>query len=455
MVLSTLDEIAGILLDNFHDPFPTIPGDLRMPFVGSTFDLLEDVSGGILQEWRDNGNVFKLRVLGKNIVGLMGPEANKMVLHDDQDHFLNKEGWEFMIGDLFTDAIMLSDGEQHKRYRRIMQTAFHKQPMIGYLSVIEETVKEFFEKEMKIKNGKMLTYPAMIELVMQIAGKLFFGMKFDEKYLKAITDVTMASTAPIRAAIPFTKYDKGLRARKLLTEYYTDKIREKKRDPGADMFSQMCMAMSEEGESFTDEEIINQMIFVMMASHDTTTSTLTSIIYETARDKEWQQRMRDEGRKFYGQGSLEYGRLKEFNDIGMVMNECLRMHPALVVMPRKAARNFEFEGHQIPAGTIVAVSPYVTHMMPQVFPDPERFDPERFSEERAEHKKHPYSFIPFGAGRHICIGKYFAEMEIKIVMSYFAQMFEWSVEEGYTMKYKPPLNHPADGFPVRIRRLES
>lgn len=455
MVLPSLEEITTLLTDNLTDPIPHIPGDLKMPFIGSTFDLLADVSGGLYQCQQDYGNVFKARALGKNIVGLMGPEANKLVLHDDQDHFLNKPGWEWVIGDLFTDAIMLSDGEQHKRFRRIMQTAFHKQPMIGYLKVIEETVNEFCEKEINISNGKLLTYPAMIELVMQVAGKLFFGLKFSERHLKAITDVTMASATPIRMGLPLTKYRRGIRARRILTEFYMARIKEKKANPGPDMFSQMCVAMSEEGETFTDQEIVNQMIFVMMASHDTTTSTLTSMIYETARAPEWQQRMREEGKAFYRAGPLDYNRLKEFTDIGMVMNECLRMHPALVVLPRYASRNFEFNGYRIPAGTVIVVSPYVTHMMPEVFTDPERFDPERFNEERAEHKKQPFSFIPFGAGRHICIGKYFAEMEIKIAMSYFAQMFEWSVPKGYVMEYLPPLNHPVDGLPVRIHRIRN
>ena len=452
-MIPSFDDIATKLIDNFTDPLPHIPGDLKLPFIGSTLEMVQDTNKVLLDGWKQYGDVFKMRILGENIVGLGGPEANKMVLHDDQDYFLNKEGWEFVIGDLFKDAIMLTDGEQHQRYRRIMQTAFHKQPLIGYLSVMEDAIQEFINSEIEIRRNKMIVYPEMVRLTMLIAGKLFFGVEFDTKHLDAITDVTRASASPIRAEVPFSKYWKGMRARRMLTEYYSDRIKEKKSNPGDDMFSQMCIAKSEEGESYTDAEIINQMIFVMMASHDTTTSTLTSMIYETARQPKWQERMREESEQFYAKAPLDYSRLKEFQEIGLVLNECLRLHPALIVLPRQSARSFEYKGYRIPAGTKVAVSPSLSHLNPDIWSNPNAFDPERFNEERAEHKKVPYSFIPFGGGRHICIGKYFAEMEAKITMSYFVRRFKWSVPDGYVMKYAPPLNHPRDGLPVRIETI--
>lgn len=453
MAANPLDLALKKVRDNIIDPYPHIPGDLKLPFVGSTLEFAQDINALIVDCWKKYGKVFKIRVLGENIVGLAGPEANKMVLHDEQDDFLSKEGWNFVIGDLFKDAIMLSDGEQHARYRRIMQSAFHRDPMMGYLDVIEKATEEYFDHEIEIRHGKLITYPAMVRLTMKIAGKLFFGVQFDDKQLDAIMDVTKASMSPLHVEIPYTVYWKGMQARRMLTAFYRDRIRANKKNPGEDMFAQMCVAKSDQGEMFSDEEIINQMIFLMMASHDTTTSTLTSMVYETARYPEWQDRMRAESEAFYAKGPLEYNRLKEFKDINLVLNECLRLHPALVVIPRMAMKDFTYAGYRIPKGTRVAISTYATHILPEVWSDPLQFDPERFNEERAEHKKVAYSFIPFGGGRHLCIGKYFAEMEAKIVMSHFVKRFAWKVPPKYTMKYAPPLNHPHDGLPVFIERL--
>lgn len=446
--------IIDTLKNNLTDPFPNIPGDLGLPFVGSTLEFSQDINKLILNRVKRYGNVFKLRVLGENVIALAGAEANKLILHDEQEDFLSKEGWNFVIGDLFKDAIMLSDGEQHSRYRRIMQTAFHKQPMLGYLDVIEKEVEQYLDHEIPIRGHQLITYPAMVRLTMKIAGKLFFGTQFDDKHLDAITEVTLASMSPIHADIPFTIYAKGLRARERLTAFYSSKIKENRDNPGDDMFSQMCIAKSEKGEMFSNEEIINQMIFVMMASHDTTTSTLTSMIYETAKDTTWQEKMRQESKAFYQTGPLEYNRLKDFKNIGMVLNECLRLHPALVVLPRMAQKDFHFQGHFIPKGTRVAISTYATHVDENVYPQPYQFDPMRFSDERAEHKKVPFSFIPFGAGKHICIGKYFAEMEAKIVMSHFVKRFKWSLPKNYRIRYSPPLNHPADGLPIGIQSIQ-
>jgi cytochrome P450 len=448
-----LFKLEHSLRQNLTDPYPEIPGHLGLPYLGSTLEFAKDINALIVDCWKQHGDVFKLRVLGENIIGLAGADANKLVLQEEQDSFLSKEGWNFIIGDLFKNAIMLSDGEEHSRYRRIMQTAFHKQPMMGYLEVIEEEVGQYLDQEIPIKRGRLITYPAMVRLTMKIAGRLFFGVEFQEKHLDAIMEVTLASMSPIHLDIPYTAYGNGMKARRMLAKYYSSHIKKNREQPGEDMFSQMCIAKSEQGEMFSDEEIINQMIFVMMASHDTTTSTLSSMIYETAKHPQWQDRMREESQSFYEKGKLEYGRLKEFQEIGLVLNECLRLHPALVVLPRYATKDFIFKGYYIPKGSRVAISTYATHIDPRIYSNPLQFDPMRFSEERAEHKKVPHSFIPFGAGRHLCIGKYFAEMEAKIVMSHFVKRFRWSVPKGYRMRYAPPLNHPIDGLPISIERI--
>jgi cytochrome P450 len=448
--MTLLAEIQETLYKNIYDPFPQIPGNLEWPFIGSTFQFARDVHHSILYNYRKYGDIFKVRALGDNYIFMIGPEANKMVLQDQQQNFLSAESWGSILGELFHGAIMLTDGDEHSRFRRIMQTAFHKEPMSNYLQTIEKETDEYLQKEIPVRNDKLMVYPAMVRLTMKIAGKLFFGVHFKEEQLDWIIDVTMASMAPIRYEIPYTLYWKGMQARKKLTVFYKNIIREKRRNPGEDMFSQMCVARSDSGEMFSDAEIIDQMIFLMMASHDTTTSTLTSAIYETAKSPEWQERMLNESLSFYRKGPLEYNRLKEFKEIGWVIMEALRLHPPLVVIPRNAVRDFVFKGYRIPAGTKIALPIYITHTLPEIYTNPLTFDPERFSDERTEHKKRHLCYLPFGAGKHICIGQFFAEMEAKIVLSKMAQRFRWSVPEGYSIRQVPPLNHPKDGLPVHI-----
>lgn len=454
MLSEILQASSKKIIQNISDPFPNIPGDLKLPILGSSIELFLDANKLIVQKWKKYGNIFKIRVAGENMVVLIGAEANGLVLQDTAGNFSAKEGWNFIIGDLFKGAILLSDGEEHARYRRIMQTAFHRDPMLGYIKVIEDTVQHYFDHELTIKNNKLITFPTIDRLLVLIAGKLFFGFDFTTAQVAAIKSIVHASITPLHLEIPFTPYWKGMQARRMLAKFYKEKIKANRKNPSEDIFSQLCVAQSENGEMLSDDEIISQMVFMMMASHDTTTSTITSMIYESAKSIEWQEKMRNESIAFYKEGPINYGRIKDLNNINKVFLECLRLHPALIILPRMAIKEVTFEGHTIPAETRVVLSTYATHIDPKIYSNPLLFDPERFNVERAEHRKVTHSFIPFGAGKHLCLGKYFAEIVAKIVISHFVKRFEWQVPKNYVMQYAPPLSHPKDGLPIFIKRID-
>ena len=219
------------------------------------------------------------------------------------------------------------------------------------------------------------------------------------------------------------------------------------------MFSQLCRAESEEGRTFSDQEIIDHMIFLMMAAHDTTTSTLTSMMYELALHPEWQDRIREESRAL-GKDQIDFKDLESPGAIQLVMNETLRRYPPLSTMPRMATREFQYGGYRVPAGTMVIVFPIHTHHMSEWWTNPFSFDPERFSDARAEHRRHSHSFVPFGGGAHMCIGFRFAEIQIRAILHQIVQRFRWSVRKGYTMPVQQsPISKPKDGLPVRLEAL--
>src|SRR5258706_6981795 len=195
------------------------------------------------------------------------------------------------------------------------------------------------------------------------------------------------------------------------------------------------------------------MIFLMMAAHDTTTSTLTSLTYELAKQPSFQERVREESRALaVSDPSLD--ELGKLESLGMAMNETLRRYPPLPVIPRVNTAAFEFGGFQIPAGCMVVVSPIHTHHMNEWWSDPFRWDPERFAPGRAEHERHTHSFAPFGGGPHMCLGLRFAEAQVKLVMHHLVSRHRWTVPEGYVMPVQQaPISKPRDGLPVTFTRL--
>jgi cytochrome P450 len=123
-------------------------------------------------------------------------------------------------------------------------------------------------------------------------------------------------------------------------------------------------------------------------------------------------------------------------------------------MARKTVRDTEVLGHYIPANTMIALGPWVNHMLPEFWTEPDRFDPERFSEARREDKSHRYAYMPFGGGAHKCIGMHFGMLEVKTLLHQMLTRYQWSVPADYTVRWdSTALPAPSDGLPVSLERL--
>jgi cytochrome P450 len=268
----------------------------------------------------------------------------------------------------------------------------------------------------------------------------------------AFRRVVKGSTAFVRYPVPFLDYGRGLAARRRLEAFFLDVVRERRRRPTPDLMGRLCTAVSEEGETLSDQEVVDHVIFFMMAAHDTTTSALTSLFYQLALSPAWQDRLREESRALAGPLGLDA--LRALEPLRWAIAETLRLHPPLVVIPRRTVAEVEFAGYRLPPGTSVAVMPAYTHRMPEYWTEPERFDPERFTEARAEDRRVPFSYVPFGAGMHLCLGMFFAEVQARLVAHHVLRRFRWSVDPGYRAPYRQvPIQAPTDGLPLRVQPL--
>ena len=171
-----------------------------------------------------------------------------------------------------------------------------------------------------------------------------------------------------------------------LARLHVATVAERRRQPTQDMLGQLCQSVDEDGIQLSDMEIMDQLIFIMMAAHDTTASTLSSTFYELALHPEWQTRIRDEAREALSTPIAQ--RPDKLPQTLMVIRETLRRHTPLKVIPRVTLEDLEFQGYALPKGTHLSVFPSFTHYMSEYWTKPEIFDPLRFSEQRAEHKKH-------------------------------------------------------------------
>jgi cytochrome P450 len=438
--------------------FKPIPIDNGLPILGHAIGMFRDVLGNVQGLERRHGPIWQSHIGAAKIINMLGPDALELVLRNRDGNFSSKTGWEFFIGRVFPGAIMAMDGDEHRYQRRIMQVAFRKSALVAYLAQMSPAIDHGIEQWLPgtARSERRLVFPLLKQLTLDLAASVFMGIALGANAAainRAFVHTVAASLAFIRVPVPGLKMWRGVRGRELLVARFRELLPQKRAAHTSDFFSEFCHARSEQGEQFTDQEIVDHMIFLMMAAHDTTTSTLTTMIYLLAKHPEWQERLRDEAREL-GKAQLDHDDLEKSLTLHQVMREALRLYPPLSSMPRMCIRDTVFQDYLIPAGTMVGVFPIHVHQMPTLWTRPRSFDPERFSEARQEDKGHAFAWVPFGGGAHMCIGQHFATLQVKAIMHQLLLRYRWRVPSEYVMPYQlVPIAKPRDALPIMLERI--
>ncbi|MDR3415979.1 MAG: cytochrome P450 [Nevskia sp.] len=431
-----------------------IPGDGGWPLIGDSLDYIFRLDRAIHERYEKYGEVSWGKAFGTRAIALLGPDANQFVLQNRGDLFASS-AWEHFIANFFYRGLMLLDFDEHRMHRRLMQGAFQREALAGYLQLMNPRIASTIAGWQS--GARFRVYDHLKALTLDLGSEAFLGHlpgPEAERLTQAFLDTVRAPTDLIRYPLPGTRWRRGVIGRRVLEEYFRRELPAKRASQDADLFAQLCRAHTEDGARFSDEDIVNHMIFVLMAAHDTSTITLTNMIYRLAKSPQWQERLREESRAL-DKPVLEHDDLPKLESMTWVMKEALRICAPVPGLPRRAVRDCEYKGFCIPAGHMVQISAWFTHTSPLYWTNPQRFDPERFSDSRAEDKGHPFQWIPFGGGAHKCIGLHFGEMEVKAILHQLLLRFRWSVAEDYEMRQDfTSLPIPRDRLPVRLERLQ-
>jgi cytochrome P450 len=408
--------------------------------------------------YRTYGPVFFSDVPVLREIHALGPDATQAVYSNKNKDF-SQDGWQLLIGPFFNRGLMLLNFDEHLYHRRIVQEAFTRTRLAGYVEHIDRLVTAAVAG-WPTNDARFLFHPAAKKLGLNIASAVFMGHEpgtdqaLVNKVNNAFTTTSRAGGAIIRYPVPPFKWWRGVRARKVLEDYYTERVRERRNTQGTDMLTALCHAEDENGNHFTDQDIVNHLIFLLTAAHDTSTTGVTTMAYNLAAHPEWQERCRDESGRL-GDGPLDIELLEKLEALDLVMNESLRMMAPLPIAMRQTVRDTDLVGYYVPAGTIVMVWPSMNHRLPELWTEPDKFDPERFAEPRVEHKKHRYAFAPFGGGAHKCIGLVFSHLEIKTIIHRLLRRYRLELARpGYQPRWDyggVPI--PTDGMPIVLRPL--
>ena len=292
-----------------------------------------------------------------------------------------------------------------------------------------------------------------------LLGKEFRDDMTDE-FARVYSDLERGITplAYLNAHLPIPSFRKRDRARVRLVEMITAMIADRRRTgrEGEDFLQILMETRYKDGSPLSEHEITGLLLAAMFAGHHTSAVTAAWMMLELTRYPELYQRARAEVFGAYGvDGPVTYQSLRELPVVEGCVKETLRLHTPLFMLLRVAMKDFEYDGYVFPKGTNLVVSPPVTHRIPELFHDPDRFDPDRYGPGREEDKRR-FAFQAFGGGAHKCLGNAFALLQIKSIFALLLRRFEFS-SYGDPMEgdFHGVVVGPKQPCRVRYRRIDA
>jgi cytochrome P450 len=438
--------------------YPPGPGDLSW---SRTHQAAHDPLPLLLGLYEEHGPIFSMRLLHTRVVFMLGPEANHFITVGAPQNFHWRES---SFGDLIPllgDGLLTIDEDYHDRARAIMMPAFHREQVAAAVDAMQLETAAAIGSGLPL-GGVVDIYDWMRNLAMRIAMRALLGLDPDEAGKGAL------AAHHFERALGFFGIDFGLRllrgpgspwrklvgSRSVLDEIVFTEIVERRAAPDPsrrDILSLLIGARGEGGEAFSDREIRDQVMTLMFAGHDTSTSTVTFLLHELARHPEVLERLCEEQDRVLGSEPPSAAQLeRDLPYLEMVLDEVLRLYPPAWIGPRRAVRDFEFGGYSVPRGAYVNYSSWASHRLPEVFPEPEAFVPERFTREHKAALPRG-AYVPFGGGQRICIGKRFGQTEVKLVATMLLQSLRLDALPGRTMTVRQmPTLSPRGGLKMRV-----
>jgi cytochrome P450 len=460
MSANPLRRVADDLLAEWRGrgSYPPGPGDFS---ISRTRQMAHDPLPLLLAAYEEFGPIFSMRLLHTKVIFMLGPEANHYVTVGRPEDFHWRES---SFGDLIPllgDGLLTIDDSYHDRARAIMLPAFHRE------QVEAATAAMVAEAEAALAALQPDTvvdvYAWMRRLAMRIAMRALLGLDPDDGGKGAL------AAENFEAALGFFGIDFALRlargpgspwrrlmaSRAVIDRIVYAEIERRRAAPDGgrrDILSLLVEARGENGERFTDTEVRDQLTTLMFAGHDTSTSTVSFALYELAHHPDVLARLCEEQDRVLGGAPPTIDQLeRELPYLDMVVDEVLRLYPPAWIGPRRAVRDFEWGGRQVPRGAYVNYCSWASHRLPEVFPEPEAFVPERFTRERKAALPRG-AYVPFGGGKRVCIGKRFGLIEVKLVTTMLLQRLRADVLPGRTMTVRQmPTLSPDGGLRMRLR----
>lgn len=459
-----MEQVQGSADKFMQTKTPIPPGPKRKLLELDFFKFRRNPVRFIEKLVREYGDIVNFRLGPQEVFLLNRPEHVKDVLVTHNDNFMKGRALQ-RSKRLLGEGLLTSEGEFHRRQKRLASPAFHRQHIASYGAVMADYAARMRERW---RDGETLDISQeMMQLTLNIVGKTLFDADVEDEAqeigeamnsLMELFDLLLMPFTEYLEKLPFPQSRRFQKVKDRLDATVYRMIEERRRsgkDHG-DLLSMLLLAQDEEGETggMTDTQVRDEAITIFLAGHETTANAMTWTWYLLSQNREAEAKLHAELDAVLG------GRLPATDDVPqlkyteMVMAESMRLFPPAWAVGRMALDDYEVGGYVVPKGALILLSPYAMHHDARFYRDPERFDPQRWTPEAREARP-PYAYFPFGGGVRRCIGEGFAWMEGILLIATIAQKWRMRLVPNHPIELRPVITlRPKHGMRMTVHERE-
>lgn len=434
ILFGTLREFQASPLGYMHELAQSYGGAVRFPFIPKLYGYL-----------------------------FTDPDANQHILQTNNRNYTKMPHPTMqLIQPVVGNGLLTNDGDSWLRQRRLAQPAFHRRYIANLGTVMTEATERMLTRWETSEPTDIAE--EITRLTLEIAGLTLFSIDLTGEAhtvgdaFNAIThQITRLSTRPFSnftIRVPFLPEARKMQKRVDLLDEVVNQIISERRATGedkGDLLSMLMLAEDEEtGETMNDKQLRDEVMTLMLAGHETTASALSWVFALLAKHPEVRGKLEAELDEVLGGRTPTMADIPNLIYTRMVFDETLRMYPTAFAMTRMATEADVVNGYDVPAGSVITLSPFVTHRNPDYWPNPDTFYPERFRP-GAEHDRPKFAYLPFGAGPRQCIGNMFAISEALLIMAMVVQKYRLDLPAGHVVEMEPLVTlRIKDSLPMQV-----
>lgn len=443
-----------------------VPGPRGSPVFGSALAFRKDPLPVYTDAMREYGDVVRWRLgpprVGIDVYDLFHPAGIGHALGGQTRNYEKRGRLLDELSAQIGNGLFTSEGDGWKAQRRTLQPLFTHKRVASYAGIMGDeaaAVIDRWRQATTAGTGEVELHTEMTRTALHIVGRTLFGDEVDaavpvfERFLPlASARILRRGTSPVPLPpwLPTPAARATAAARAEANRFVDSLVARGPSNGESDTLVDLLHGARdpETGAALDAGQMRDQVMVFLAAGHETTATALTFALYLLGRHPEQQARVRAEAEEVLGGRPATAADLAQLPVITMVAKEALRLYPPAYAFARQAVAEDEIDGHVIPAGALMLISPWATHRHPEFWPDPERFDPDRFTR-GAEADRHRYAWLPFGGGPRACIGTHFSVLEIVAVIAPIVPAFDLDCPQEHLPLAAAATLRPA--VPVRCR----